>query len=146
MSVGRICSRIVVTATPGESVRAGARRMAEHGVGTLVILSADGANRAIGFVTDRDITLRCVAGNLDPDHTPLSGVMSHPVRSVHEDTPIEEAILEMSRGAIRRLVVTGAEDRPVGILSLDDVLDLLIGEFGPVRKLLERQAPELLTM
>lgn len=146
MSVGRICSRIVVTATPGESVRQGARRMAEHDVGTLVILQPDGTSRAIGVVTDRDIALRCVAPGLDPELTPLETVMSHPVRSISEDSPMEEAVLEMSRAAIRRLLVTGTEDRLVGILSLDDVLEKLIGEFGPVRKLLERQAPALLTV
>jgi hypothetical protein len=31
--------------------------------------------------------------------------------------------------------------QPVGILSLDDVLNLLMGEFGPVRQLLERESP-----
>lgn len=143
MAVGRICSRVMATASPHESVRAGARRMAEHGVGSLVILEADGPDRAAGIVTDRDIAIRCVAGGLDPDATPLAVVMTHPARTIREDTPIEEAILEMARGATRRLVVTGDEGRPVGLLSLDDVLDLLIGEFGPVRRLLQQQGPAL---
>jgi CBS domain-containing protein len=141
MSVGRICNRVVVTATPDESIRVGARRMAQYGVGTLVVLSPDGDGRAGGIVTDRDIALRCVAGGLDPDQHPLSAIMTHPVRTLSEDSPIEEAILEMARAAVRRLVILGAAGQPIGILSLDDVLDLLIGEFGPVRKLLERQAP-----
>ena len=144
MSVGRICNRVVVTATLGETIRAGALRMAEYGVGTLVVLSADGDGRATGIVTDRDIAMRCVAGGLDPDHQPLSAIMTHPVRALSEDTPIEEAILEMARAAVRRLVIVGFGGQPVGILSLDDVLDLLIGEFGPVRKLLERQSPTLI--
>ena len=143
MAVGRICSRVVVTASPEESVRAGARRMADHQVGSLVVVATDGATSAIGMVTDRDIVVRCVAGYLDPDITPLAAIMTAPARSVDESTPIEEAILEMSRGATRRLVVTGDDGAPVGILSLDDVLDLVLGELGPVRKLLERQEPAL---
>ena len=141
MAIGEICSRILVTASPTESVRAGARRMAQHKVGTLVVLQADGVPRAIGIVTDRDLAVRCIAGGLDPDRTTLADVMTQPVRSVNEHTAIEEAILEMARGATRRLVITGDQDQAVGILSLDDVLDLLIGEFGPLRKLLERQGP-----
>ena len=143
MAVGRICSRVVVTASPEESVRAGARRMADHQVGSLVVVATDGPTSAIGMVTDRDIVVRCVAGYLDPDITPLAAIMTAPARSVDESTPIEEAILEMSRGATRRLVVTGDDGAPVGILSLDDVLDLVLGELGPVRKLLERQEPAL---
>jgi CBS domain-containing protein len=95
------------------------------------------------MVTDRDIVVRCVSAYLDPDITPLSAIMTAPARSVDESTPVEEAILEMSRGATRRLVVTGDGGVPVGILSLDDVLDLVVGELGPVRKLLERQEPAL---
>lgn len=144
MSVGRICNRVVVTAVPGETIRTGALRMATYGVGTLVVLSADGDGRAIGIVTDRDLAVRCVAGGLDPDRERLSAIMTQPVRTLSEDTPIEEAVLEMARAVVRRLVIVGPEGRPVGILSLDDVLDLLIGEFGPVRKLLERQMPTTL--
>ena len=91
MAVGRICSRVVVTASPEESVRAGARRLADHQVGSLVIVATDGATSAIGMVTDRDIVVRCVAGYLDPDITPLAAIMTAPARSVNESTPIEEA-------------------------------------------------------
>lgn len=139
MSVGKICTRIVVSAAPTESVRTGAGRMAQHDVGTLVVLDGPGATHAAGIVTDRDIVTRCVAGHLDPDQTPLSVVMTRPVRTVDENTSIEEAVREMARGITRRLVVTGEGNRPIGILSLDDVLDLLIGEFGPLKTLLERQ-------
>ena len=138
MSVGQICSRIVVGASPAESVRTGASRMAQYDVGTLVILEGEEGSYAVGIVTDRDIVVRCMAEGLDPDHTPLMKVMTRPVRTVHEDTPIEEAVREMARG-VRRLVVTAEGNRPVGILSLDDVLELLIGEFAPLKALLQRQ-------
>jgi CBS domain-containing protein len=36
MSVGKICTRSVSVASPDESIAVAARRMAEHGVGTLV--------------------------------------------------------------------------------------------------------------
>lgn len=38
MSVGRICTRVVATAAPDETVREIARRMSEHDVGTLVVV------------------------------------------------------------------------------------------------------------
>jgi CBS domain-containing protein len=129
---------VVVTAVPTETVRTGARRMAERDVGTLVVL-VDNGTRAAGIVTDRDIALRSVAAGLDPERTPLATIMTHPVRTVDEGTPIEEAVQEMARGATRRLVVTGAGNVIVGILSMDDVLDLLIGEFSSLGRLIERQ-------
>ena len=138
MSAGRICSRVVATAAPAETIRAVARRMADHDVGTLVIVGGD-AMRAMGIVTDRDIAIRGVAVGLDPDRTPVSEVMTTPVHGIDESTPIEQALSRMASVATRRLVVTGEHGRPVGILSLDDVLDLLTSEVGSIGRLLEKQ-------
>lgn len=143
MSAGRLCSRSVATAWPTESIRTAARRMAENEVGTLVVMEADGLSRALGIVTDRDITVRCVAANLDPDQTEIAKVMTTPVESVIETTPIEDAISRMASAATRRLVVAGKDGRLVGILSLDDVLDLLSEEIQPIARLLEKQRPHL---
>jgi len=139
MSVGSICSRVVATATPGETVRTAARRMADNDVGTLVILDADGTRPAIGIITDRDVAIRGVASGLDLDRTPVSQIMTTPVHSVNESTPIEQALARMANSATRRLLVTGDLDRPVGILSLDDVLHLLSAEAGSIGRLLGTQ-------
>lgn len=143
MSAGRICSRVVVTALPHESIRAAAGRMAHSDVGTLVVLKGGEVHEAIGIVTDRDIALRCVAGGLNPDTTPVSTIMTHPVRAVDENMPIEHAITRMAEAAARRLVVTGKEGHLVGILSLDDVMDLVVGELEPIGRLLKRQQPHI---
>ena len=50
-----------------ETVRDAAERMVENDVGTLVVVDPDGASRAVGIVTDRDVAIRCVGGGLDPD-------------------------------------------------------------------------------
>jgi CBS domain-containing protein len=44
----------------------------------------------------------------------------------------------MASAATRRLVVTAADGRLVGVLSVDDVLDLLIEEAKSVGRLLRR--------
>jgi CBS domain-containing protein len=139
MSAGRICQRVVVTATPGESVRTAASRMAENDVGTLVVVEPAFPNEAIGIVTDRDITIRGVATGLNLDITPVSQIMTTPVHSVPEHTPIEQAVARMASKAARRLVVTGEDNRPVGMLSLDDVLYLLSAETASVGRLLKQQ-------
>jgi CBS domain-containing protein len=94
-------------------------------------------------ITDRDITLRCVAPGLDPDATLVAAVMTAPVVTVDEDTPVEDAVEAMARAGTRRLVVTGVGRRAVGILAMDDVLDLVAGELGPIAQLLARQRPHV---
>jgi CBS domain-containing protein len=136
MSAGRLCTRSVSIATPEESVRAAAARMREHGVGTLVVLDAQGG--VLGILTDRDVVLRVVAEGRDPEATPLGEVMSAPAHCVSESTPIEDALAHMARAATRRLVVTGDDGRLVGLLALDDVLELLAEEAGTIGHLLRR--------
>jgi len=145
MAVGRICSRITATASPDETVRAAARRMAKYGVGTLVVLQEDRGRgaRAVGLITDRDIAVRCVAESLDPGEVRVSEVMSAPVHSVSDDTPIEEALARMVSAGTRRLVVTSDGDRVAGILTVDDVLDLIAREAAAIGHVLEKQQPHV---
>jgi len=141
MTAGNICSRKIATARGEDSVRSAALRMAEHGMGTLVVTMGNGASAPAGIVTDRDIVVRCVAKGLDPAKTQVSKIMTQPVHAVDEDSPVEDAILRMAEGASRRMVVTGEGGRLVGVLSLDDVISLLIKEVKPLTRLLEAQAP-----
>lgn len=139
MSVGRICTRVVYTTTPTEKVRHAARLMLDYNVGSLVVVELGGA--ATGLLTDRDIAIRCVAESLDPDTTPVSKIMTTPVSTVLEDTPIEEAIRKMEASQVRRLVVVDHSDRLAGLLSLDDILELLGEESETIGRVVQTQVP-----
>ncbi len=139
MSAGRICVRTVHIASPDESVREAARRMREADVGTLVVV--DDKRNPLGVVTDRDVTLRCVAASRDPDATPVAAVMTAPAHCVSEATAIEEALGCMAGRGARRLVVTDDAGRLVGILALDDVLELLVEEAEVIGRLLRGRHP-----
>lgn len=143
MSVGRICSRVVATASASESIRVAVHRMADHDVGTLVVVDFTRPSQAVGIVTDRDITIRSMARRYDPDATSISEVMSTPVHTVEEHTPVEDAVAIMARLGIRRLVVTGEDNRLVGLLSMDDVLGVMFDEAAAMGRLLEQQKPKI---
>ena len=143
MTAGRLCSRILATASPDESVRAAARRMAEFDVGTLVVLKENRGSHAVGVITDRDIAVRCVAEKLDPDEALVSEVMTTPVHTIADDTPLEDAIARMAGAGTRRLVVTEDGDRVAGILSLDDILESIAREASAIGRLLEKQQPRI---
>lgn len=139
MSVGRICMRSVVLASPDETAADAAARMEEQGVGTLVV--TDEEDRPLGILTDRDVALRCVGRGLDPFATEVEDVMTAPARTVSEDAVIEDALALMASGGHRRLVVTDDEERLIGILSVDDVLDLLVEEAESIGRILRAQSP-----
>jgi CBS domain-containing protein len=139
MSVGRLCVRSVYSATPDESARVVARRMNEANVGALVVVDEKGY--PVGIVTDRDLALRCIAGNCDPSTTLVSTIMTAPVVCVSESTPIEDALKQMARISARRLAVTDEKGRLAGLLALDDVLELLVEEAETIGRLLKRRNP-----
>ena len=138
MSVGAICVRSVEIASPDESVRTVALRMANAGVGTVIVLGE--GKRPVGILTDRDVALRCVAEKRDPDSTEVGAAMTAPPTCVHESTPIEDALARMAGSHVRRLVVVDDEERLVGVLALDDVLELLAEEATTIGRLLGRRA------
>ncbi len=139
MTAGRICCREVSFADPNEPVRAAARRLEEHGVGCLVVLG--GRRAPVGVLTDRDLALRVVADGRDPESTRVREVMSAVPLTAHESTPIEEALDRMRRAGVRRLPVVDDEGSLAGLLTLDDVLDLLVEEASSVGGILSRQRP-----
>ena len=142
MSVGRICVRDVDLAEAGESVKAAAQRMNSRKVGTLMVINSD--QEPIGVITDRDLTVRVLAEGLDPVQTRVGQVLTPFPRAVREETSIEDALHIMRSGQFRRLPVEDKADKLVGLLSLDDILDLLTTEFREIGGLLRKESPRSL--
>ena len=138
MSVGAICVRSVQVASSDETVRDVVARMAQADVGTVVVLGPD--QKPVGILTDRDVALRCVGGRRDPDVTRVGDLMTAPVVSVDESTPIETALVRMAGVHARRLVVVDDDGDLVGLVALDDVLELLAEELTTIGKLLQQRA------
>ena len=92
MSVGRIASQVVAVAAPGESVRVAAHRMAVNYVGTLVVVDTQDPSQPVGMLTDRDIAVRCVAGELDPDEVHLPGIFVQRVLPLNPEQAAEKRI------------------------------------------------------
>jgi len=140
MTVGEVCTRNVVVAPKTETIIDTAKRMRTSHVGDVVVVeNRNGRHVPIGIVTDRDIVIRCVAPGLDPDRESIGSVCSRPVHCVDEQTPVEDAIQQMAKAETRRLVVLGESGRPVGVLSLDDILELLADEAGAMGRLVAAQ-------
>jgi len=67
--------------------------------------------------------------------------MTAPPRTIPHGAPIEAALAAMRVAVCRRLPVVGDDGQLVGLVSLDDILDLLAEEFGQIGKLLAEESP-----
>jgi CBS domain-containing protein len=138
MPIGDYCQRDVRTIAAGEMLREAAKRMAEEGVGSLVVLQG---RHPRGVLTDRDIALRVLRAGADPDTTTaLEAVGGDPI-VVHDTSPLRAASAVMRRTALRRLPVVDAEGELVGVIALDDLLRLVAKEVSGVADVVAAQAP-----
>ena len=85
-------------------------------------------NKAIGVVTDRDITLRCVALGHDVKQMPVSSIVTKTVKFCHETDGLNDCIQKMKEAKVRRLPVLDAKQHPVGIISFGDIVSILSKE------------------
>ena len=100
------------------SIRDAAKKMQALNVGFLPV-SED--REPIGVITDRDITIRGVAEDLDLQNTAVSEVMSPTVECLSEDESLEDATRLMREKQIRRVLVKGRAGDVCGVVSLGDL-------------------------
>jgi CBS domain-containing protein len=147
MPIGDVCVREVLVATPETTITEAARLMRQHHVGDLVIVAGENGDRVpTGIVTDRDIVLSVIATGLDPSIFTIGDLVTDKLVTVREDLGVFECIQKMRTKGVRRVPVLDAQDKLVGIVSVDDLVQLLGQEFAELGRLISReQAKEIVT-
>jgi CBS domain-containing protein len=137
MAVGEICSREVVFARRGESLRVAAQLMREKHVGALAVVDERNGDRIpVGIITDRDIVIAVVAKGLDADTLLVGEAMSADLVTARESDGVSECIAKMRAKGVRRVPVVDARGALVGIVSADDFLDLLAEELSGLARMI----------
>ena len=108
-----------LTCRPNDLIRDAARIMAERDTGVVPVV--DDSRKILGLITDRDIVVRLVAEGKDPAKAHVTDAMTKSVRTVKEDTPIDEVTRLMSTAQVRRIPVVNQRDEIVGIISFGDI-------------------------
>ncbi len=140
MRVGEFCNREVVVIEEERSVTEAAVVMREYHVGDVVIVRTEyGRQIPVGILTDRDIALGIVANGTDPDSVSVGDAMSFELTTVAEDDDLMHVIEVMRENGIRRVPVIDSNEALVGILTVDDVLDLLSEVLIDLAHLVDRQ-------
>lgn len=112
----------VQTLAPDASVLDAIRLMAEHHIGSVLVLEA---GRLAGIVTERDYARKVILKGRSSADTRLSDVMSSPVLSVAAADTLEHCMQLMTERKIRHLPVLDG-DSLIGMLSIGDLLKALL--------------------
>jgi CBS domain-containing protein len=121
-----LCNRHVVYIDANALVLEAAQLMREKHVGDVVVVEADRSIlRPIGMLTDRDIVTLVVGEEVDATTVRVSDVMAHNPRVIHQRDEISTAIERMSEAGVRRLPIVDEHGSLVGIVTADDLHQIL---------------------
>jgi CBS domain-containing protein len=120
-TVEEVMSTEPVTIVESETILGAARLMRDNDIGNVIVLG-DTDGRVRGIVTDRDLVVRAVADERDPDRTTIGAICSAELVTVTPDDSVDGAIKLMRERAVRRIPVVD-DGRLVGVLSIGDLAE-----------------------
>jgi signal-transduction protein with cAMP-binding, CBS, and nucleotidyltransferase domain len=138
MAIKSLCSKNAVSIDKNATLEAAARLMREKNIGSLIVTDPDRKHEAIGILTDRDLALQGFADG-QSGHTPVHRLMSKQVISIDGQDGIAEAVERMERSGVRRILVKDENQQVCGVVSSDDILQLLARELHALGKIVEKQ-------
>ena len=118
MHVRDLMTHAPAVCTTTDHLSRAAQILWERDCGAVPVLDAAGA--LVGIVTDRDICMAAYTQGRALHEIPVERVMSKHVFTISPDATAADALDTMNRKAVRRLPVTDANGRLIGILSLAD--------------------------
>jgi CBS domain-containing protein len=140
MPISECCNIGVVCCRPEDSIPQVAGLMRHHHVGDVVVVREEGHERIpLGIVTDRDIVVETIAPQVDISLVTAGDIMSTPLVTVREDEGFAETLRIMREHKIRRLPVVSESGHLRGIVTADDIINLLTYELSMVSMAMAEQ-------
>ena len=93
------------------------------------VLITDGGGRLTGIFTERDVLTRVVGKNLEAGRTPLSDVMTRSPQALTARDRVAYAVHCMSIAGYRTIPLVDPDGRPIGVVTVNDVIRWLAALF-----------------
>lgn len=140
MSIGTICNREVVIVGKNDTLLEAAKLMREYHVGDVVVVEErNGRRYPVGILTDRDIVVELVAKEVDFNALAVGDVISRDVSLAKEKDDVVDTIKFMRQKSVRRLPVVDELGALIGIVTLDDLIDLIAEQLKDLAVLIGKQ-------
>ena len=119
--VGSAMTKSVQTIEAMATIDDAIRRMGEAGISSLVVERRDEADE-FGLLVISDIAREVIAKDRAPERVNVYEIMSKPILGLPVDMRIKYAVRHLVRFALSRALVVDDQRRPLGIVTLRDLV------------------------
>jgi CBS domain-containing protein len=117
-------SRTVHAIGPNDTVYDAVKKMAEHGIGGLLVMEGE---KILGIITERDYARKIALTGRTSKETPVSAIMTTEVLCVGPQQTTEECMAIMTENRVRHLPVLD-KGKLIGLVSIGDLVKDIISE------------------
>ena len=114
----------LLTINPNSSVYDAIKSMADHHVGSLVVL--DNGN-LVGIITERDYSRNVILKGKSSKNTPVKDIMTKNVLCSNLNQTVDEAMALMTEKRVRHLPII-EDNNVIGVISIGDLVKTIISE------------------
>jgi CBS domain-containing protein len=140
MNAGEICNREVIVAYRTMNLLEASKLMRDYHVGSLVVVVDRLSERVpVGILTDRDLTLAVIAKEVDARTLDVGDVIGGELFTVREEDSVTDVLRVIRDRGVRRVPVVTHSGALAGIVTIDDVLDIVAEQLGDIVRAIGRE-------
>jgi len=146
MKVKEICTLNTQVIYKNETAQAATQAMQEAKVGSLVVVDMlPNGDLPIGIITDRDIALKVAIHDVRPSMLQVGDFVTKDLLIVNGKEDIYDVLGKMRQKKVRRAPVVDKEGFLIGIISIDDILEFLVGELKEMTGIMKYEPNQIHT-